>query len=141
VRDAGYSQLATATGRPGWGEGTRRFYRPHEGGGRKNTAGHVMLQPTAATCRAQRVTRWRSMPSAAGVSLALRRSAKCRMIADRSTCWAGAVRDRASTARIERVSSVKDGAITLALRGMRDLPNCNQPCSWLTQSLEHCQRG
>jgi hypothetical protein len=39
------------------GRGDAPVLPPHEGGGRKNTAGHIMLQPTAATCRAQRVTR------------------------------------------------------------------------------------
>jgi hypothetical protein len=50
-------------------------------------------------------------------------------------------RSQVRTARIEPVSSVKDGATTLALRGMQDLPNCNQPRSWLAQSLQHCQHG
>jgi len=40
------------------------------------------------------------------------------------------VRDRAGPVSIERVSSVKDGAVTSALRGPQDLPNCNQPGKW-----------
>jgi hypothetical protein len=89
--------------------------------------------PTAATRRAQRVTRWRSMPSAAGVSPAFRRSAKCRMIADRST-WASMV-------SVECASSLRDSAITLALRGISSFHHCNQPCGWLTQSPRRCQHG
>jgi hypothetical protein len=41
--------------------------------------------PTAFTRRAQRVMRWRSMRSVAAISAGSRLSARCRMIAERST--------------------------------------------------------